>query len=241
MVDEYVIELLSKKILGDLVWSPNPGQEIRKWREVFGVSQAQLGKQMGVHQSVIADYERGRRKPGVDFIKKMVKALIEIDGSRGFPVVKSLAKGTTGLGPYVISEGDFAPPVRLDEVVKTLGYTLNVKLSLSLIHGWLVVDSVKAILYMEGADYYQLLSNSVGRLLVFTNVSNGRSPMIALRVGVTLTPLKPGAVVIHRPTRSFDQLALLLAIKSDVPIIISTKKTVSDLIETLKSLGLRST
>jgi len=58
----------------------------------------------------------------------MVKALIEIDGSRGFPVVKSLAKATTGLGPYVISEGDFAPPVRLDEVVKALGYTLNVKL-----------------------------------------------------------------------------------------------------------------
>ncbi len=239
MVDDYVIETVSKRILVDLVWSQNPGQEMRRWREAFNVSQAQLGKQMGVHQSVIADYERGKRKPGVDFLKRMVRALIEIDASRGFPIVKNLSRGLTNLAPYIIAVGEFSFPVRLDEVIRNVGYTLDVEVPNTYVYGWLVIDSIKAILSLEGPEYYQLLSNSVGKLLVFTNVSTGRSPIIALRVGVTLTPLKPGAVIVHRP-RSLDQLSLILTIKSGVPLIVSTKKSVKELIESLKSLGLRS-
>lgn len=235
MSEKYVIETVAKRIIAEIVWSPDPGAELRKWRETFKVTQAQLAKQMGIKQSVIVDYERGKRKPGTEFLKKVVNALIEIDVSRGSPIIKMLSMGISRLAPYILDMADFAVPVNLYDVIPKLGYTLSVNLPNVKLYGYLVTDSIKAILAIEGIEFYQLLSNSVGRLWVFTGVSSGRSPILALRLSSSITPLKPAAVALHRP-KSPDQLALVLAEKSKIPIIVSTKKSVEELLDTLKSL-----
>ena len=83
MVDEF-----KQKIAGEITISPDPGKTIRKWREEFGLSQHQLADAMGVSHSVVSDYESGRRKsPGVNVIKKMVDAFIELDMQNGSPVI----------------------------------------------------------------------------------------------------------------------------------------------------------
>ena len=51
MSEKYVIETVAKRIIAEIVWSPDPGAELRKWRETFKVTQAQLAKQMGIKQS----------------------------------------------------------------------------------------------------------------------------------------------------------------------------------------------
>ena len=77
-------DTLSEKIAGEITLSPKPGQTIRKWRGVFKISQTELADHLKLSPSVISDYESGRRKsPGIQTIKKIIKAFIEIDESHG--------------------------------------------------------------------------------------------------------------------------------------------------------------
>jgi len=79
---------LSEKIAGEITLSPVPGQTIRKWRGVFGISQTDLAKCLKLSPSVISDYESGRRKsPGIQTIKKIIEALVEIDERNGSKVL----------------------------------------------------------------------------------------------------------------------------------------------------------
>ena len=48
---------LSEKIAGEIALSPKPGQTIRKWRGVFGISQTDLAEHLSLSPSVISDYE----------------------------------------------------------------------------------------------------------------------------------------------------------------------------------------
>ncbi|MEM1620212.1 MAG: transcriptional regulator, partial [Fervidicoccaceae archaeon] len=66
----------------------------------------------------------------------------------------------------------------------------------------------------------------------FTRVGTGRSPMVAVRV----SPLKPGAVVVHGP-KIVDKLAVLLAEKDNVPLVLSHKSGVEELVSSLRSLA----
>ncbi|MEM0366251.1 MAG: helix-turn-helix domain-containing protein, partial [Acidilobaceae archaeon] len=68
--DDYIVTLIGKRIAGDIVYSEHTGDSLRKWREYFEVSQSELAKAMGVSASVISDYEKGRRAPGVRFIQR---------------------------------------------------------------------------------------------------------------------------------------------------------------------------
>ncbi len=62
--DKYILDMVGKRIAGDIVWSNDVFVSLRKWRETFKLSQQELAKELGVKQTVIADYERGRRQPG---------------------------------------------------------------------------------------------------------------------------------------------------------------------------------
>lgn len=55
-------EALAKRIAGEITLSSDPGKTMRKWREIFGISQTELADYLGVSSSVISDYEGGRRK-----------------------------------------------------------------------------------------------------------------------------------------------------------------------------------
>ncbi len=68
------------------------------------------------------------------------------------------------------------------------------------------------------------------RALVFTGVTTGRSPMIAIKVkGIT-----PGVVVIHGEIKEVDPLAVKIAEILRVPLIVSKITAVNELIEKLK-------
>lgn len=80
-------DALREKIAGDIVLATEPGRAIRKWREEFGLSQHRLAEEMNVSNSVISDYESGRRSnPGTAVVKRMVDALLEVDMANGSPV-----------------------------------------------------------------------------------------------------------------------------------------------------------
>ncbi len=81
-------ELIMKRIIGEVILSDNPGEIMRRWREVFGITQLEVAEKLEISPSVISDYEGGRRKsPGALFIKRFVWSLIEIDHARGDKVL----------------------------------------------------------------------------------------------------------------------------------------------------------
>ncbi|MCS7127635.1 MAG: transcriptional regulator, partial [Thaumarchaeota archaeon] len=67
-----------------------------------------------------------------------------------------------------------------------------------------------------------------------TNVTTGRSPMVAIRV----FPLKPKAVVLHGPVGadSVDPLAVRISQLERIPLIVSKAPSVEDLLEGMRSL-----
>ncbi|MBN1676914.1 MAG: helix-turn-helix domain-containing protein [Candidatus Thermoplasmatota archaeon] len=221
-----------EKVAGEICLSDEPGKTIRKWREQFHISQQELSKHLGVSPSVISDYEAGRRKsPGIVTVRKIVDAFLDIDEKTGGQILKqySLAAKTDS----IISIKEFAKEVLATELVDMIeGDNLTPAIGLDKhIHGYTVIDSIRAITSLNSFDYLKIYGWSSQRALVFTGVKFGRSPMIAIRAH----PLKPAIVVYQKPEQ-VDELAIRLAELEGIPLI-RTELPVSDLIEGLQSLG----
>jgi len=61
-VSPSIREVLARRIAGEIILSSKPGATMRKWRELFAVSQMTLAEKMQLSSSaVISDYESGRR------------------------------------------------------------------------------------------------------------------------------------------------------------------------------------
>jgi putative transcriptional regulator len=229
-----VEDVLSEKIAGEITLSPKPGQTIRKWRNVFKITQTELAEHLKLSPSVISDYESGRRKsPGIRTIKKIIEAFIEIDKKRGRKVLHQydpmveVHEGILEIReyPFIISAEEFIKHIE-GNVLTSRGSSLN-----KTVKGFTLVDSVKAIETINTTDYSYLYGWNTGRALIFTGITYGRSPMIAVRVH----PVKPTVVVYHRPG-SVDPLAVKLAEREDIPLVV-TNLPLGDLKKKLISLG----
>lgn len=205
---------IEEKIAGEITISENPGETIKKWREEFKISQLELSKYLEISPSVISDYESGRRKsPGVSSIKKIVVAFVEIDRKRGGNILRRYNSGVPS--EALIDITDYDHDVPLERVVRMISGTNTTSVGLNrYIRGYTIVDGVKAILSFSYSEYSKLYGWSSQRVIFFTEVTFGRSPMIAIRVH----PLKPAAVVYIQPG-NIDKLAIKIADIENIPLI----------------------
>ncbi|MFH1787862.1 MAG: helix-turn-helix domain-containing protein [Candidatus Altiarchaeota archaeon] len=223
---------LAKQIAGEITLSENPPKTLRKWREIFGASQKDLARKIGVAPSVISDYEGGRRKnPGAEYIKKCVQALIKSDEKSGgeFAAKKTRQQQATA----ILALREFLEPIPAKKLAKKImGKTVSGKPE-GKIWGYTVVDSIQAILSLSDREFARIYGSNTERALIFTKVQSGRSPMIALKV----TQPKPKLVVFHGPSPlRIDKLAKKIAEVSNIPLVVSTMKSEEKLIEELEEL-----
>jgi len=224
-------EQLREKMAGEIALSVDPGKTIRKWREQFKVSQQDLARQLDVSPSVISDYEAGRRKsPGIATVKRLVDALIAIDEMTGSVVMKQYT--LANVSEAVIAIREFSEDVLMNIFLKTIeGENLTPQVQIDRhLHGYTIIDSIKAITSLTSFDYLKIYGWSSQRALIFTGVKFGRSPMIAIRAH----PLKPAMVVYQKPEH-VDELAVKLAEIENIPLI-RTSLDVPVLIERLGKL-----
>jgi len=227
-------DALSEKIAGEITLSPKPGQTIRKWRNVFGISQTNLANFLKLSPSVISDYESGRRKsPGIQTIKKIIEAFVAIDEKRGGKILHqydSMIETQEGIleimeYPFSVSAERFIREIDGNILTTNkLGLKKNVK-------GFTLVDSVKTIETINSGDYNRLYGWSTERAIIFTGIRYGRSPMIAIRVH----PVKPTVVIYHRPG-SVDSLAIKLADRENIPLVV-TSLPIDELKKKLVKIG----
>ena len=231
--EDFVLKAVAVRIAGDIVTSDSPGDSLRKWREYFELSQQEVARAMGISPSVLSDYERGRRTPGAAFVRRFVDALLSIDSQRGSRKLEGLVKALGIPTSGVIDMQEFAEPLTLEELIEVVdGILLYPEYpSKLLIYGYTVVDSIKAITELTSIQFYSLLGAVPERAIVFTRVTAGRSPMVAVRVSL----VKPSVVVIHGPRRSVDYLSITLASLDRVPFVLSTLKSVEELVSRLRA------
>ena len=96
-VSPSIREVLARRIAGEIILSSKPGATMRKWRELFAVSQITLAEKMQLCCfSVISDYESGRREsPGARYIRRYVLSLLQIDEEKGSRFIREFAKLTS--------------------------------------------------------------------------------------------------------------------------------------------------
>jgi putative transcriptional regulator len=231
---ETVKDLLVKRIIGEIIVSDHPGEIMRRWREVFGITQLEMAEKLKISPSVISDYEGGRRpNPGSMFIRRFVQSLIDIDSTNEARVLKQFSSLVRTTPDAILDLYEFPSPIPLSEIVRVIDgeYLAGEFFADKKILGYTVVDSIRAILTMSGSEFMQLLGTTTERALIFTKVSTGRSPMVAVRV----QPLKPAAIVLHGVTH-LDTIAVELAKAERLPLVLSKKTTVNELIKGLHLL-----
>ncbi|MGC9182797.1 helix-turn-helix domain-containing protein [Caldisphaera sp.] len=229
----FIADLIARRIAGDIVYSNNPNMGLKKWREYFEVSQLEVARIMGVSASVISDYEKGRRAPGAKFIRRYVRALLAIDHQRGWKKLDSLSKALGIPRGAIIDMMEFNEPISIGGLIELVdGVLLSPDYSDSIrAYGYTLIDSIRAIAELSGPQFYFLLGSTPERAIIFSNVAAGRSPMVAVRVSL----VKPGIIIIHGPRRYVDPLAIELARLEGIPLILSLAKDINSLIKKLRS------
>ncbi len=232
-VSPSIKEILARRIAGEITLSSRPGTAMRKWRELFAVSQINLSQAMGLSSSVVSDYESGRRKsPGAKFIRRFVLSLLLIDEQKGSRFIREFSKLTSSPSMAVVDLREFPIPVRAEYLCKAIsGEVVACKDKyIKEVNGYTVIDSRKAVEAYSGLEYAQLFGASTDRVLVFTNVDVGSLPMMIVRV----SNLKPRIVVFHKTPP--DEEAMRIAEYEQIPIIYSSAPTVEYLVKALRKL-----
>ena len=187
---------LAERIAGEVTLSDDPGATLRKWRTDFEISQTDLAEELGVSSSVISDYESGRREsPGIGLVSRLVNALLDIDERRGSDHIRQFARVLSAgfESDVVLDLREYPTSVPLSTVYERVEATEIVEGDRDVVSGHTIIDSIEAISRLSADEFYRLYGQSTNRVLGFTNVTRGESPLVALRV---VNP-KPNAVLLH--------------------------------------------
>jgi putative transcriptional regulator len=187
---------LAERIAGEIALSEDPGGTLRKWRTEFDISQTTLADELGISSSVISDYESGRREsPGIGVVRRIVTGLLEIEQRRGGDRIRQhqrvLSAGFESDVVYDLQE--YAAPVSVTRLYESVGADQIVEGERDRITGHTVIDSVEAITKLSSEEFFRLYGQSTSRVLLFTEITRGESPLVALRV---VDPT-PHAVILH--------------------------------------------
>jgi putative transcriptional regulator len=192
---------LAEKIAGEVALSDDPGATIRKWRTEFDVSQARLADEMEVSASVVSDYESGRRaSPGIGVVRRLVEGLLDIDARRGGGRIRQFGRVlSAGFDSAIVHDlREYPANLPLSRFYDAIGATevTGDDPVTGTVAGHTVIDSIEAITRLSSEEFYRLYGQSTNRALVFTRVTRGESPLVAMRV---VTPT-PSAVLLHGMT-----------------------------------------
>jgi putative transcriptional regulator len=233
-VSPSVREVIARRIAGEIILSNKPGATMRKWRELFAVSQTRLSEKMVLSSpSVISDYESGRRKsPGTHFVRRFIWALLVIDEERGTRYMRELSRVTSSPTTAILDLREFPIPVPVEHFCKVIAGEIltcpgEAKREIS---GYTVLDATKAIETLSGWEFFSIFGSTTERALIFTNVGEGRSPMLAVRI----SPLKPRIIVFHNNPP--NELACKFSEYDRIPLVYSNISSVEFLIKSLRRL-----
>ncbi len=232
---ELIKESLGKKIAGEIILSSHYGKTIRKWRNIFKMSQSELAKGLDIVPSVISDYESERRKnPGIKFISRIIEVFLDFDEHCGARVLKEFSffeSSSESINNEILDIKEFSVPIKVGEFVEITNSDPVVEKEFldKYIYGYTIIDSVKAITDLKFQEFIKLYGITTERALIFTNIRSGRSPLVAIKV----TNLRPAIVILHGPSK-IDEIAKRIANAESIPITLNRIDDINKIIKILK-------
>ncbi len=234
-MDQSARENLLRSIAGEITLAENPGRIMRKWREQFGVAQHELAGHLSISPSVISDYESGRRKsPRIETIRKFTESLIALDESRGGQIAKAFIRllGQEIPSDILLDIREFPASIPAKILTEYLECETIVEdiIDDREIYGYTAIDSLRTILQLTPQQMLKLYGATPNRAAIFTRVSTGRSPMVAIRtsqIGLG-SAVRPSVIILHGPTE-VDSVACKIAQVEKIPLYLS-KLTETDIL-----------
>ncbi|MEA2035475.1 MAG: transcriptional regulator [Euryarchaeota archaeon] len=225
---------LAEKMAGEITLSDSPGKALKKWRMGFNIPPGVLAEKLEVSPSVISDYEGGRRKsPGTAVVGKIVDSILSIDEDNGGKYIYKFASILySDIDDDVIyAIHDYDSSIMLNNFCETIDCTPVCGLMDKRIYGYTVVNSLNAIIQLSPNEFNRIYGWSTERALIFTNISTGKSPMIAIRV----TPFKPRCVILQGITK--DQVHPLVPklAERDHITLMCTEMAVDEIVDVLRN------
>ncbi|HMK15572.1 MAG TPA: helix-turn-helix domain-containing protein [Methanomicrobiales archaeon] len=225
---------LAEKMAGEITLSDSPGKALKKWRMAFEIPAAALADEMGMSPSVISDYESGRRRsPGTVVVGRIVDTILSIDEKNGGKFIEKFARILENRidADIIFDIHEYASPVPLEAFARAIGATVIQGVTDREIYGYTVIHSLNAILGLSSSEFGRLYGWSTERALIFAGVSNGKSPMVAIRV----TPFKPRCVVFQGITpEEIHPLVPRLAERDRITLM-ATPMDVKGIVKALRS------
>jgi len=225
---------LAEKMAGEITLADSPGIALRKWRVLFEIPQGVLAERLGVSPSVVSDYESGRRKsPGTAVVGKVVDTILSIDEEKGGVFAKkfgTMLPGQLDAG-VILDIHEYANPVPLAEFAHAIDAKVLHGSLEQQIYGYTVIHSLNAILELTSNEFSRLYGWSTERALIFVEVSNGKSPMVAIRV----TPFKPRCVVLQGITPDQVHPLVPMLAEKDRITVLCTGLEVEKIVQALRS------
>ncbi len=233
--DEVLKDKILKIVGGEVVVANNVGEVLKKWRTKFEISQKELAKELNITPSVVCDYESGRRKsPGIKVVRRYINALISSDEKKGCKNLNSFRQTIQPkeLDNTIVSLREFFGGININDFCKSINAEFVVDGNKE-IYGYTIIDSLRAITELSFNDLTKLYGNTTQRALIFTRVSTGRTPVVAIK----LTNIKPGLVVLHGLNKDqLDPVAKEIALRERIPLAICNLEKPEELIEKLNKI-----
>jgi len=213
------MEQLRVKIAGEIALAQDAGTTMKKWRDIFNVTQSELAEYLKISPSTISDYESNRRKsPGIAVIHRFVDALFAIDSQRGGEIAKRF-KEAEGEPKQFFETVNFPKPLSVGELAKKIDAKMlygKEKMDSTQLFGCTIIDAVKVILELPQESFVKVYGTTSQRALLFTGVATGRSTLVAVR----MAPIKPACVILHGvQPEEVDKLAVKIAESEGLPLL----------------------
>jgi len=154
------------------------------------------GGWLGGVQTAVGRWTDGRREsPGIGVVSRLVAGLLAIDERRGGDRIRQYGRVlSAGFESDVVYDlREYATSIPLSRLYDAVGATEVASGGTDRISGHTVIDSIRAITRLSSEEFFRLYGQSTNRVLVFTGVTRGESPLVALRV---VNPT-PNAVILH--------------------------------------------
>ncbi|MBI4020124.1 MAG: helix-turn-helix domain-containing protein [Candidatus Aenigmarchaeota archaeon] len=228
---------LMKDIVGEIVMAESPESVIKKWRNIFKISQKELANALGITSSVVSDYESGRRKsPGIKVIRKYMSTLLDLDEKSGGKTIRSFVRNyqSPALSNSIVDIKEFSSGIDIGRFCELINAPLITKKQHpeGMIYGYTIIDSVRAITELSFNELIKLYGITTQRVLIFTKVSTGKTPLVAIK----LTNLHPSLVVLHG-LASVDDIAMRIAEVENIPLAVCRLADAKEIVDRLKNIS----
>lgn len=223
-----IILKLKQEIAGEICISDNPGNTLKKWQNIFEISQISLARSMKLTGSTISDYENGRRNnPSIGFVQRFVNTLIELDIKRKGNIIKKLINIPQ---EQIIETKEFKKGIKIRHTSELKDIEqINSKIHNEPVFGISYLDA-NDIPDLDQTDFQKIFGKTNKRILYIFNVNNALILQLFLKTLKMTTNLHPSILILDTNLEN-DEILKVLDI--NIPIH-TTKKTKEDMKNLLK-------